>query len=375
MTSTKRKVDTQDNYDSENYDNNKNQKLDLSLNLDLYDNCSWANKPIDITASMNAWKEFTHLLGYDHVWFSELGHPDSSKRDVPLLLPEVITSEAGLSFSVNPQQSIAQGQRFPAIADVYIGKSFYVMMPLRLSEAFSYPLGNYQRQFPPNKNGKPSKNHCPQTKNAIEENKLKYSYSFNTSAQDANFSIKDPISEEGMKWLQAYEEEYQRVCQPLKHQVGTKFGKTGDRYLEATWTPFIESKASDLDEKDLYIIHEEFADFQNKRKYTFNPIKGFRLNPARGGDANEPTLISVPSHEQHAYEQSGDIMLPVFKVSRFAGINKTICVDLHHLIYLESGYEGLPSEDWFNQASARLMIMTPEELYKRKQNTLKIYNK
>lgn len=356
-----------DAYDSHSYDS----PPPLMITDGLYDTCGWANDPVDISASMANWKDFTHLLGYNHVWFSELGHPDPARRDVPLLTDKVVVSDTKNSYTVFPPISIAQGQTFPANVGMVKGKSFYVLMPFRLSDAFMYPLGNYKRQFP-KKDGKTSSNYCPQTKFELKK-QLKYSYCYNTSAANASFAIKDPVSEEALRWLSSYEEEMAKIFTNNKSMLGTKFRAENNKYLEATWSPFQDApKEGDV---DFTPIHEEFAELQNSKTVQFMPPRMFRLNPKFALDDTKEPLISVPVEEQHAYELEGDIHLICFKVNRAAGKDKTLCVDLHHVIALEAGYDSVPSKTWFNLAQQRTPTLTKEELFEIKPKPLREFKK
>jgi len=371
MTTNKRKLSDDDFYESESYTRQKiDEDQQLLLQNDVYDSCGWANKPIDIKAQMDAWKEFSHLLDHDHVWFSELGLPNDPNREVPLLLPKLHPTTTGKSTSVLPPSSIASGQKFPEIANVYVGKPFYIMMPMKLSTAYMYPLGNFGRQVSPNAKENP----FPQDVDDIK--KIKYNYCYNTSAAHSNFSIKDPISQEAMKWLALYEEEFSRICKPLGIEVGSKFSVPNNHYFDVSWSPFrpIDSK-KELSEYDFKPIHETFKKFQENKKFGFFPPMMFRLNPERANDSNVSPLLLVPPEEQHAYELENDIHLIVFKVDRVAGLKKQICVDLKYVISLEDGYEGLPSEDWFQQAKKREPTLTPEQLYVRTQIPYKQYGK
>lgn len=341
----------------------------LLLQESLYDTGAWAVQAVDITTDMQHWKEFSHELGYKNVWFSELGHPDPTKRESPMFDGTVTPSSSGLSNAVGICPGIPHGQRFPPIANVHIGKSFYIMMPFKLSDAFMYPLGNYKRQMHPSKNGKTT-NHNPQREDQIRLG-LKYTMSFNSSAANCAFSVKDPVSNEALRYLGIMEEVIRQTI-PAKYKLGVKFSNPENMNFDVKWSPFQEIRENEDKTKiDFTPIHESFKAFQAQQEHKFVPPVMLRLNPYYNAVEGAEPLISVPVEEQHAWEVPGNMFLVVFKMSRFAGKDLTLSVDLHHTIALGPGYHGLPGKDWFDQARDIPIPLTKEELFVRQQHPLR----
>jgi len=344
----------------------------VTLSDSIYDTDDYEVKPVDIKQEITDWKEFTRTLGFHKVFFSELGHPDPSKREKPLILPEVHRSEKGLglSHSVYPSPHIANAQVFPDILEMYKSeKNFYIMLPMKLTEAFMYPIGNFQRQF------SQEQNFCPQDEHDSIATKFKFSMCYNNSAPNANYSVKDPVACEGLNWLQSYEIELRKIkgMQDLK----PKFCKERNNNLEVNCSPFVAippdvKKAKGVENFDFTPIHKYLAAFQSKKTHLYKgSVPGLRLNPDYNKTEDSKPLILIPEEEQHAYQLENDYHLVCFKANR--KVHSNLVIDLAFWISLEAGYEGSPGSHWFDQAKPRPILMTKEELFNREQNPLKTF--
>lgn len=373
---SKRKFEDDTNSD----DSNKKEKTEfvqtVTLSDNIYDIDDYEVKPIDISQIIGDWKEFVRTLGFQKVFFSELGNPDSSKREKPLVLPVVHKSEKGLglSHSVHPSPHIADAQVFPDILDIYKSdKNFYIMFPMKVTESFMYPLGNFQRQFPAKKDGSQNQNFCPQDEHDDLKTKFKFTMCYNTSAPNANYSVKDPVATEALNWLQSYEIELRKIMPDLK----PKFCNDRNDKLEASWAPFMAippevKKAKGVDHFDFTPINKHLAAFQGKKTHIYKgSVPTFRLNPDYNQSEDSKPLIVIPEEEQHAYELENDYHLIGIKVNR--KVHGNLVVDLAFRICLEAGYEGAPGLNWYDQAKPRPILMTKEELFNRDQNPLKTF--
>lgn len=373
--STKRPLES---YEGDNYDQPPayKQKIEdepVALQSSLYDDGSWANKVVDISASVQSFIDFTHLCEYEKATSFELGQPSSENREVPLLEKAVIHADSGNSHSINSPLGVVKGQSFPAITGINKGLAFHVLMgPFKISNAFSYPLGNYQREYPDD--GKKNKQRfVPMEPHEVKN--LKYSLSVSASEADQHFNTKDPLAQEQFNWLTQYQNLFGEIAlSEAEVKIEPKYFAQGFKTFEAKYAPFrlINAKTK-LTEDATHCPHKEFEEFTKKGKYAFEPLKVFRLNPDRFVDETAPPLITVPSVEQPAYLKENDMVMLCFKINRYAGGKHGICTDLHHVIALEGGYKGPPGIDWFSQAKPRVSELTPEKLYEIPQQTPKVW--